>query len=277
MIKSRLAPTPSGFLHRGNALNFLLTQEVVRRHNGRLLLRIDDIDRGRYRPEYVTDILISLEWLRIDYDEGPKTLGEFEQQWSQQHRASRYKEVLEQLRATAQLYACNLSRKQIKTLCPDGIYRGEARDKSLSLDTPGVAWRVEVPTDWSVNPTPGTDFNFSPPSTINLRQAMGDFVIRKKDGSAAYQLASLVDDEDFGIDTIVRGEDLLGSTAAQLYLAELLNFFHFRRSVTFYHHPLLTDDDGGKLSKSAGAASLKAMREAGLPAPTLADFSIARP
>ncbi|MEM7571818.1 MAG: glutamate--tRNA ligase family protein, partial [Bacteroidota bacterium] len=116
-----------------------------------------------------------------------------------------------------------------------------------------------------------------PVPEIALKQTMGDFVIRKKDASAAYQIASLVDDLDYGINTIVRGEDLLGSTAAQLYLAELLGFLHFRREHTYYHHPLLSDGKGGKLSKTVGAASLKAMREAGLPPPGLANFPFARP
>jgi len=259
---TRIAPTPSGYLHRGNAYNFLLTQHLARQAGGDILLRIDDIDRARFRPEYLQDIFDSLEWLGISFEEGPASLEEFELRWSQQQRQDRYQALLDELRRLGFLYPCSYSRKEIQKLSSDGIYRGEQRNEQLSLDDPGVAWRILVPDgkhmQWK---TEHDTFN------IDLHQSMGHFVVRKKDGQAAYQIASLSDDIDFAIQLIVRGEDLIPSTAAQLYLADCLGFMDFRRSVTFHHHPLILDADGEKLAKSQGAESLQAMRQAGLPPP----------
>src|ERR1044072_4565705 len=111
ILRSRIAPTPSGFLHIGNAYNFLLTEAIVRKAGVVLHLRIDDLDALRFRREYLEDIFDSLAWLGIQYDDGPKTIAEQEQQYSQQFRMSRYNEVLHLLVATGLVFACNCSRK----------------------------------------------------------------------------------------------------------------------------------------------------------------------
>lgn len=262
MVYTRIAPTPSGYLHLGNAYNFMLTSRLSTRHGGQLLLRIDDIDRGRYREAYVQDVFDSLAWLGIDYQLGPKTIHEFESKWSQQLRIDRYQKILDELRAKNLVYPCAYSRKEVQAMTTDGVYRGENRKAQLSLDQAGVAWRLKVPEETSIELTKKDSHIY-----LDLFREMGHFVVRKKDGLPAYQIASLVDDVDYGIQLIVRGEDLLPSTAAQLHLAECLDFLDFRRSVTFHHHPLILDTAGQKLAKSQGSESLLAMRARGCPPP----------
>ncbi|HMX39723.1 MAG TPA: glutamate--tRNA ligase family protein [Saprospiraceae bacterium] len=253
----RYAPTPSGYLHLGNAFNFWLSAQVARRYGGCILLRIDDLDAERKRPEYLADILDSLEWLGLEWHEGPGCsphfrqqhwpdpaarhaafLQDFEENWSQHRRTDLYAQVLGQLRQTGLLYACRKSRRDLAPF--GGKYPPEFREQGLSLDDADVAWRVATPPDF---PLP-------------------DFIVRRRDGLPAYQVASLADDLHFGITHIVRGADLLDSTAAQRWLAERLGLSAFL-DIAFFHHPLLTDECGEKLSKSAGATSLRAMREAG--------------
>jgi len=247
----RFAPTPSGFLHIGNALNFTLNWLVARLNGGKILLRIDDLDAERKRPEYVADIFESLEWLGLDWDEGPgvsdrvtfshpvtASVADFEKNWSQHRRLSLYFNALEKLRDTGLLFACRKSRRALAPF--GGDYPPEFREQNLSLDDPDVAWRIKTPPGF---PLP-------------------DFVVRRRDGIPAYQVASLADDVHFGITHVIRGIDLEASTQAQFYLAECLGETNFLK-INFLHHPLITDENGEKLSKSAGAASLKAMRESG--------------
>lgn len=235
----RLAPTPSGFLHPGNALNFTLNWLVARlAPAGRLLLRIDDLDAERKRSEYVRDIFESLEWLGLDWDEGPASPEDFEAKWSQNRRIDLYNKFLQQLREQGLLFACAKSRRDLAPF--DGAYPPEFRNQNLSLDTPGVTWRIATPPGF---PLP-------------------DFAVRRRDGLPAYQLASLADDLFFGITHVLRGDDLQASTKAQRFLAEGLGREDFL-AIRFLHHPLLRDARGEKLSKSAGAESLKAWRGKG--------------
>lgn len=235
----RLAPTPSGYLHAGNAINFLLNQEAARSQPGaRLLLRIDDLDADRKRPEFVQDVFDTLAWLGIGWDEGPRSTGDFEQNWSQHLRLGLYQKLLQKLEKQGLVFACRKSRKDLAPF--GGAYPPEFRAQNLPLDVPDVAWRVATP--------PGFP--------------MPDFIVRRRDGLPAYQIASLADDVHFGITHIVRGEDLRASTAAQLFLAEKLGLTDFLK-IRFWHHPLLTNAEGEKLSKSAGADSLRAMRARG--------------
>ena len=114
-MRTRIAPTPSGYLHAGNAVNFLLTAELARLHGGSLLLRIDDLDAERARPEYLDDIFHSLEWLGIAWHEGPRDAADFQRNWSQRTRIGRYQVLLDQLRRGGHLYACTCSRKELPT------------------------------------------------------------------------------------------------------------------------------------------------------------------
>ncbi len=240
----RFAPTPSGFLHIGNALNFTFNWLVARLNAGTILLRIDDLDGERKRPEYIADIFESLHWLGLDWDEGPglvlniDPVLDFEEHWSQNLRLPLYFEALESLKAQSLLFPCQKSRRDLAPF--EGKYPLEFRNQNLSLDEADIAWRIRT----------------SPASDLN------DFVVRRRDGIPAYQIASLVDDLHFGVTHAIRGVDLAASTEAQRYLAECLGADKFL-NINFLHHPLVLGNEGEKLSKSAGASSLKAMRENG--------------
>ncbi len=253
MIRARIAPTPSGYLHIGNVVNFAITWLWVRQNKGHLRLRIDDLDTQRAKPEYIEDIFNTLKWLGLDWDEGPQSAAEQELQYSQKRRKDRYDEWIAKLIETNRVFACTCSRKQIEEL-----HVCNCRQKNLPLNTPDAALRIYTPVDaiFVVN-----DIKRGK-TEVNLYNEMRDFVIRRRDGIAAYQVASVVDDIDFDINLIVRGEDLISSTAAQLYLSGLLNQNSFAET-TFYHHRLLKNEQGEKLSKSAGSVSIKSWRESG--------------
>lgn len=238
----RYAPTPSGFLHIGNAVNFVLNYLLAKHLGGQILLRIDDLDTERKRPTYVDDVFRAIEFLGIPYDLGPTGPDDFERHWSQHHRIGLYEETLRELRKTGKLFACQLSRKQL--LSYENRYPSECRQQGLSLDDPDVVWRVRVDSE------------------KNTIAGFTDFVVRRRDGLPAYQIASLTDDVYFGITHLVRGEDLRQSTFMQQYLATLLDhkWSAFLSTIT-WHHPLIMGTDGQKLSKSAGSTSLRSMQE----------------
>ncbi len=237
MSRFRYAPTPSGFLHIGNGVNFVLTYLAAQQlSNSKILLRIDDLDDERKRPEYIEDIFQTLDWLHLEWHEGPTSPTDFEANWSQQHRLQNYENALQILRQTGELFACNQSRKilgQYGEHYPDAL-----RQQSLSLDTPDAAWRIKTPE------------NVLPK----------DFIVRRRDGIAAYQVASVVDDLTFGVTHLVRGADLRPVTKAQYFLAQTAHWTAFER-VKCWHHPLILDEKGLKLSKSAGATALAQWRK----------------
>lgn len=243
-IVTRLAPTPSGFLHTGNMYNFLLNWLWAKALGGQVLLRIDDADAARKRPEYVADIFRGLEWLGLQWDIGPTGPDDFEKNWSQHKRAALYTTVLDELADKGLVFACTCSRKQLGNEAP---YPGTCTHQGLPLHLPDTAWRIHM--------TEGTTVQFTDKAlgdvNIPLAATTGSFVIRKKDGMAAYQLTSLADDRYFGVTHIARGQDLLPSTAMQLYLDGLLDKKYLEACV-FWHHPLLQQKDGSKISKSAG-------------------------
>jgi glutamyl-tRNA synthetase len=258
MLRTRIAPTPSGYLHIGNAFNFLLTALHARKNGGSILLRIDDIDDERTRPEYIEDIFISLEWLGIEWQEGPTGPEDFKQNWSQHKRLDIYNTLLTQLQQSSAVFACECSRKKLASL--EGYpYPGTCEHLRIPLDTADTAWRIHVPANRHVHFTDMEkgEVDFA------LGEQTGCFVVRKKDHLPSYQLTSLADDVHFRINYIVRGEDLLSSTAMQLYLAEKLNIDSFRNA-RFLHHKLEKDEQGHKLSKTAGAISLQYMRKHGI-------------
>lgn len=237
----RMAPTPSGFLHIGNALNFILNWLATRLHPGAcLLLRIDDIDADRVRPEFIEDIFETLSWLGLDWDDGPRAVASFHSTWSQRLRLQQYSETLHALCGTGLVFACAKSRSE---LAPhEGRYPPVFRAQGLSLDNPDVAWRIRTP-ELEIWPDP----------------MPSDFIVRRRDGIPAYQIASLTDDVCFGITHLIRGADLAPSTSAQRFLADCLGWETFRR-IHCLHHPLIRDAAGAKLSKSAGANSLRTWR-----------------
>ena len=257
--RTRIAPTPSGYLHLGNAWSFKLTADLAYRMGAKTLLRIDDLDRDRVEEPYVQDIFDTLHFLGIPWDEGPRDRADFEQTWSQLRRMALYRQALEELRKQGVLFACACSRTQIARESAGGKYPGTCRDKGLSLDMPDVSWRVRTDMERELTMQQLDAPAFKGPLDRNVK----DFVVRKKDGIPAYQLTSLVDDLYFEADLIVRGQDLWSSTLAQLYLAELLPGGTAFAGVTFHHHTLFTNADESKLSKSAGAASIQFLRREG--------------
>ncbi|WP_343067882.1 glutamate--tRNA ligase family protein [Chitinophaga varians] len=250
-----MAPTPSGFLHLGNVFSFVLTATLARRCGASILLRIDDMDQQRVRPEYVQDIFDTLHFLEIPWEEGPRTPEDLKREWSQLHREALYQQALEALKAGDKLFACDCSRSRLQHT--GGVYDGHCLHRQLPWDAPDVCWRINTAT----------------PLSLDMRTAKGVlsatlpaeqryFVVRKKDGHAAYQLASVIDDDYFGVDLIVRGEDLWDSTLAQLYLAQLAGMDCFG-DTTFYHHTLLMETPDKKLSKSEGATAVRYLRQQG--------------
>jgi glutamyl/glutaminyl-tRNA synthetase len=243
-IVTRLAPTPSGFLHAGNIYNFLLNWLWAKALGGQVLLRIDDADAARKRPEYVEDIFRVLDWLGLHWDLGPSGPDDFEKEWSQHKRQALYTTILDELVEKGLVFACACSRKQLGNEAP---YPGTCTNKGLPLDLPDTAWRIQMDKETT------THFTDSTLGTVHIpiAQTTGSFVVRKKDAMAAYQLTSLADDQHFGVTHIARGQDLLPSTAMQLYLDGLLDK-KYLNACFFWHHPLLQQQDGAKISKSAG-------------------------
>jgi glutamyl/glutaminyl-tRNA synthetase len=266
--KTRIAPTPSGYLHLGNVLSFALTAGLARQTGAGILLRIDDLDKGRVSKDYIDDIFDTLHFLGIPWDEGPRTFSEYEREYSQQKRLGLYRAALEQLRAEGKLFACDCSRTQVLRDSPDGGYAGTCRDKGIPLDTEGCNWRIRTEAAIGVEGIAGVarEGGVAEPMgkeiCAGLPVEMTDFVVRKKDGYPAYQLTSVIDDLHYGIDLVVRGEDLWDSTLAQQFLARELGRDEFR-AIHFYHHLLVMDSGSEKLSKSAGATSVRWLREHG--------------
>lgn len=255
---TRIAPTPSGFLHLGNAYSFLMTQALAKKHAAKILLRIDDLDRERYRLEYVEDIFATLDFLEIEIDQGPRNFREFETEWSQIHRMDKYQEALLKLRSCDKIFACDCSRKKIQQLDSSGYYLGQCLDRRLSLDKPDVAWRMDTSESEFQRYIEYPDEHRS--ELIPRDTAF--YMVRKRDGLPAYHLSSVVDDLHFGVDLIVRGGDLRSSTLAQLDLASHLGEDRFQK-ITFHHHSLLRGPKQEKLSKSDGATSIQYLRREG--------------
>jgi glutamyl/glutaminyl-tRNA synthetase len=260
-IITRFAPTPSGYLHIGNVLSFAITWSLARQNRGKVILRIDDIDNTRYRSDYVEDIFETLNVLGLHYDEGPRNLNDFEQNYSQHKRLVRYQAIIDQLKANDKLYACGCSRSQINALSDNGLYMRQCAHAQIPIDHRNAAWRVRVPENHVLTINDAAKGTL----TVDLNQTMPDFVVRRKDGFPAYQIASLADDIDMGITLIVRGMDLIDSTAAQLFLAHELGEKSFADK-TFLHHPLIKNSNGEKISKSKGDTSIYGLRKNGMQA-----------
>lgn len=240
----------------GNVLSFSVTVALAHRVGASVFLRIDDLDRDRVERKYVEDIFDTLRFLEIPWDEGPADILAFEREYSQLHRMGIYERALNVLADSGSVFACTCSRAQLV----GGVYSGTCRDRGLPLDTEGANWRLRTCSSAVVRVKTWAGGEIE----AVLPAEMQDFVVRKKDGFPAYQLTSLVDDVHFGVDGIVRGEDLWASTLAQQYLAGILPGMTAFREATFYHHPLLKTAEGEKLSKSAGATSIQYMRRQGM-------------
>lgn len=240
MPVTRLAPTPSGFLHAGNRLNFTITAQLAAEVGAALALRIDDADTARYRREYAEDIFVTLAEMGIEWAIGPRDVDDFEASWSQARKTDYYRAQLGAARdAGLPAYACTCTRTRQRGPATGGCAggcRGRGRDH-----VPGeTALRLAVDV--------GTVVSMGG-RQVDLAQEMGDFVLWRRDDLPAYQLVSVIEDRDLGVTHIVRGEDLTASSAAQVHLAPWLGADTLARAVVV-HHELLVDETGAKLSKS---------------------------
>lgn len=245
-LRTRLAPTPSGFLHMGNAFSFVITWSLARKVGGKVFLRIDDFDQQRCKEAYIVDIFETLAWLGIVPDEGPKNLDDVYKKYSQMHRLSLYRALVEELKEKGYLFACTCSRKQLETSVETCI------DKNIDFQA-DCSWKLKTTL---LQHTSLYDLAKGI-SQLNVHAEMPYFVVKRRDNLPAYQVVSLVEDLENGINFIVRGEDLWSSSFAQMYMADLLGKEVFQ-GIVFLHHPLLLEKDGQKLSKSQGASPLKA-------------------
>ncbi len=249
---TRFAPAPTGWLHLGHVVNAMHVWGIARERGGRVILRIEDHDRTRCRQEYVDGIVDDLDWLGFVPDSiAPR------QSWKQ--RGERYAAVLAELEAAGLAYPYDCSRRDIAAEVPDRFgeemrYPALCRERRLAPDST-LARRVRM--DDGIETF--VDERLGPQAQSPAEQC-GDFLIRDRLGNWTYQFAVTVDDLDQGVDLVIRGEDLLSSTARQIRLARLLGR---TTPPTFHHHALITNPDGSKLSKSAGDTSIREMRAAG--------------
>ncbi|MGG1516916.1 tRNA glutamyl-Q(34) synthetase GluQRS [Paenibacillus oryzisoli] len=265
MRRGRFAPTPSGQLHIGNAFTALCAWLQIRQAGGQFVLRIEDIDKGRSRPDLKTQQVDDLRWLGLDWDEGPQIGGPFAP-YEQRHREALYEEALQQLHAKGCIYPCYCSRSELAAIAsaPHGlssegpVYPGYCRQ--LSQDERLAKGAQKSPALRFAMPESISRFD----DAIAGEQAfsaseIGDFVVKRADGMFSYQLAVTVDDAAMGITDVLRGSDLLDSTPRQLALYAALGLTPPR----FAHAALLGDAEGSRLSKRDKSLSIAALRAQG--------------
>ncbi|MFZ5496705.1 MAG: tRNA glutamyl-Q(34) synthetase GluQRS [Verrucomicrobiota bacterium] len=258
--RGRLAPSPTGLLHLGHARTFWTAQERARAAGGELLLRNDDLDRARCRPEFVTAMLEDLRWFGLGWS-GPVV--------SQSRRIPLYRAALARLHAGGFIYPCRRSRKDVLAAAA-APHDGDENDEPLyppefrpPADAPlppltepvSVNWRFRVPDGETLT---FRDGHFGEHHAVAGRD-FGDFLVWRKDDVPSYQLASVVDDADLAITEVVRGADLIRSTFRQLLLFRALDL----PAPAFYHCPLVTDEAGRRLAKRHDALALRTLREQG--------------
>ena len=263
MVRGRFAPSPSGRMHLGNLFCALLSYLSVKSRGGEWILRIEDLDTARCRPDYARQVEEDLRWLGLAWDEGGSAGGP-DAPYFQSQRTALYEAALARLRGMGLVYPCFCTRAQLhaasaphredgltvypgtcRGLTPEDIARREASGRKGAL-------RLRVPEE-TVTFTDGHLGEV----TEYLPTDCGDFLLRRSDGLFAYQLAVVVDDAAMGVTEVVRGADLLSSTPRQLLLYELLGW----EAPEFYHFPLLLSPDGRRLSKRDGDLGLGALRE----------------
>lgn len=256
IIKGRFAPSPTGRMHLGNVFSALLSWLSAKSQGGTWLLRIEDIDPQRSKQEYAELIMDDLHWLGLDWDEGP---------YYQSERGDIYEHYLKQLTDNGLTYPCYCTRADIlATQAPhesDGrvVYKGTCRNLAPGVKTGPAAIRMKVPSEGK-GILSFTDGHYGM-QTIDLTTHCGDFIVRRKDGAWAYQLAVVVDDALMGINEVVRGCDLLLSSPQQIYLAQQLGF----APPQFTHLPLLCNKQGQRLSKRDQSLDMAALRTSNTP------------
>ena len=253
--RGRLAPSPTGLLHLGHAATFWQAFIRARDQNGKLLLRVEDLDPHRSKPHFTEAILEDLTWLGISCD--PLIL-------HQSQRLPLYREALNQLFITGQIYPCHCSRKDLAAMMhaphedadDEPVYPGTCRlgpNAARPSFQHGINYRFRVPDGETVG---FEDKNLGPQS-FTAGKDFGDFLIWRKDGLPSYQLACVVDDADTNITEVVRGRDLLKSTARQILLQRALTL----PIPAHFHTRLLTDEHGARLAKRHDALAIRTLRQ----------------
>jgi len=253
MVVGRFAPSPSGRMHLGNVFSALLAWLSAKSKGGEIVLRVEDLDPARSRREYAEAILDDLRWLGLEWDRRAE---------DQSHRGMAYEAALKKLEGMGLLYPCNCSRDQLHAAsaphASDGrvLYAGACRDLTAAqraLKRPTRCLRVKAPDE-----TVAFTDELQGPQALNLAGEWGDFIVRRADGVAAYQLAVVVDDAACGVTEVVRGRDLLTSTTVQLWLYRILGLM----PPAFCHVPMLMSPEGRRLSKRDRALDLGELRKA---------------
>src|SRR5690554_1651281 len=264
--RGRFAPSPSDWLHLGNARTALLAWLRARARGGAFIMRVEDLDGPRTRPEAVLGNLEELRWLGLDWDEGPDVGGPHAP-YLQSQRSQLYEAALAKLVAADLTFPCYLSRKELAEVGsaphgPSGSVYGEAERRASERLAPGKVAEGRAPSIRFAVPDREVRFvdALAGPQVVDVRREVGHFVVRRSDGLFAYQLAVVVDDAAMGITEVVRGADLLQSTGAQLLLYEALG----HQPPDFAHAPLMLDEDGKRLAKRRGSQTLQELRAAGL-------------
>lgn len=263
LYRGRLAPSPTGYLHLGHARTFLVAAE--RAVGGTLLLRNDDLDEQRSQPRFVDAMLQDLDWLGIRWQEGPQIgggeTGSFGP-YAQSLRGDLYRKAFKQLQVMGAVYPCVCSRRDLLAAVraphamedDEPIYPGTCRSRSFR-EAQVAAWRFRVPDGETVR---FVDALLGPQAFVAGRD-FGDFPVLRRDGVPSYQLACVVDDSAMRITEVVRGRDLLRSTARQILLIRALGLSR----PTYAHADLVVNERGERLAKRDDARSIRALREVG--------------
>lgn len=247
--RGRIAPSPTGYLHVGHARTFWIAQERARANRGKLILRNEDLDRDRCKPEFVSAMIQDLQWFGFEWQEGP---------YAQSERIVLYREAFEQLKHRGHLFPCACSRKDVQRALQaphqgdeEPIYPGTCRGRT---DASGkINWRFRVPAGQAIRFTDG----YYGEQSFVAGKDFGDFIVWRQDDLPSYQLAVVVDDTAMQITEVVRGADLLLSTARQILLYHALEL----QPPRFHHCPLMTDEGGVRLAKRHDALSLRTLRK----------------
>jgi glutamyl-tRNA synthetase len=276
--RGRLAPSPTGFLHLGHARTFWIAARRAAERNGQLIFRNEDLDSQRCRPEFVEAMFEDLRWLGIDWTEGPDCGGPFGP-YAQSERRERYLTAWKRLRDGGFIYPCTCSRKDVALAAgapnegdDEPMYPGTCRPQSYAVelrstgqpgaavptytDSPaGVNWRFRVPDGEEIC---FTDLRLGPQRIVAGRD-FGDFIVWRRDDVPAYQLAVVVDDAVMQVTEVVRGADLLKSTARQILLFRALDL----AIPDYYHCDLVRDETGVRLAKRHDSLSIRQLRDKG--------------
>jgi glutamyl/glutaminyl-tRNA synthetase len=276
VYRGRLAPSPTGLLHLGHSITFLTASARAREASGILVLRNENLDEQRSRPEFYRAMLEDLRWLGIQWHEGPDLGGPY-QPYSQSERHPHYLAAWRKLRDDGFLYPCKCSRKELALVASAPHENGDLQNDGEEPNYPGtcrpplamqesgarkprsspsdINWRFRVPEGEAVT---FLDQHFGQQRFVAGRD-FGDFLVWRRDGVPSYQLACVVDDATMQITEVVRGADLLKSTARQILLYRALDL----ETPLWYHCRLVTDENGERLAKRHDALSIRALREQG--------------